>query len=255
MSGPPPVEGEPVLLLHGFMGRGADWTDVARSIGSDRKVLFPDLPGHGRATNLTASDYTMDGAADRLATLLSREGISRASVIGYSMGGRLALHFALRQPEFVARLVLISASPGLATEAERIERQVLDAERGRAIMGDLELFLESWYKMPPFESLDEQTRSRLMASRAGNVPSELQKSLYGMGTGSQPSHWEHLHSIRVPAWAIVGANDPKFVSIAERMTEAGQIESIVMPGVGHAILAEQPERLASTIRNIISPTR
>src|SRR5690606_6250597 len=139
-------EGSPaVLLLHGFLGRGADWDPVALRLARLFRPLVPDLPGHGRAVGLAEVAYTMDGAADALAATLDALGLERAAVAGYSMGGRLALHFALRHPERTAALVTVSASPGLRTEAERAARRALDAERATEIAADLPAFLDRWY--------------------------------------------------------------------------------------------------------------
>jgi 2-succinyl-6-hydroxy-2,4-cyclohexadiene-1-carboxylate synthase len=194
----------------------------------------------------------MDGAAEALLKILDNEGIRRADAVGYSMGGRLALHFALRHPDRVERLVLLSASPGLRTEEERMERRAQDEQRVDEIEDDLESFLPRWYRMPLFRSLDDATREALITERSQNNPAELRKSLEGMGTGAQPSHWEHLHQIRVPAWAIAGANDPKFVAIAQEMADVSLLDAIITPGVGHAIPAERPKVLAETLRGLLS---
>ena len=92
----------------------------------------------------------MDGAAEYLAALLDNEALPRAGVVGYSMGGRLALHLALRHPDRVGKLVLFSASPGLKTEDERTARREVDLQRAAEIEEDLGGFLRRWYRMPLF---------------------------------------------------------------------------------------------------------
>ena len=244
----------PVLLLHGFMGRGADWDPVAGPLASTHRLLAPDLPGHGRATGLPTSTYTMDGDADALVATLDEVDVERAAVMGYSMGGRLALHCALRHPSRVTGLVLLSASPGLRTETERVERRALDAERAAALASDLPAFLTAWYRMPLFETLTEKRRARLIQQRQHNDPTELGKSLAGMGTGAQPSHWEHLRRIRVPAWALAGERDAKFVGLAEQMAEVGPFDLVTMPGLGHALIAEAPDALAHLLSRLLCAT-
>ena len=135
----------PVLLLHGFLGRGADWAPASERLAETRRVMAPDLPGHGRGGDwgLGTGDWghaaealdvavprrgSMQWAADRLAARLE----APADVVGYSMGGRLALVLALRHPECVRRLVLLSASPGLKTAEERALRRASDAALARA---------------------------------------------------------------------------------------------------------------------------
>jgi 2-succinyl-6-hydroxy-2,4-cyclohexadiene-1-carboxylate synthase len=247
-----PPDGPPALLLHGFLGRGADWDPVALRLARRCRVLAPDLPGHGRALGLPDDAYTMDGAADALAATLDAGGAARAALVGYSMGGRLALHCALRHPGRVERLVLLSASPGLRTEEERAARRRLDAERAREIQRDLDGFLDHWYRMPLFATLSEAQRSRLVRERRGNAPAELARSLAGMGTGAPPGRWEHLPEIRVPAWAVAGSKDAKFVGLARAMAEEGPFEAVVVPAAGHALVEERPLALAQLLRRLLA---
>ncbi len=240
-----------VLALHGFLGRDDDWAEIAELLQPELQIIAPDLPGHGKAVNLPPSAYSMDAAADDLIRTLDERGISKASVAGYSMGGRLALHITIRHPNRVERLLTISASPGLKSEEERAARRELDLQRGTEIAEDLHGFLRRWYQAPLFNSMGEEVREALMAKRSENVGTELQKSLDGMGTGAQPSHWGHLHRIRIPAWAMAGAGDKKFVEIAKQMAERSSITSIVVPDAGHALLNERPKEVASLMRTLL----
>ncbi len=249
-----PTDAPPVLLLHGFLGQGTDFDPVALRLESAFRLLAPDLPGHGRALGLPPAAYTMDGAADALVALLDASEVEQAALVGYSMGGRLALHFALRHPARVARVVLLSASPGLKTADERAARRRLDAERAEAIRRDLPSFLESWYRMPLFEGLDAAARARLVRRRLCNDPAELARALEGLGTGAQPSHWEHLHRIRVPAWAVAGSEDAKFIEVAAQMSEAGPFEVLTIPAVGHALL-EHPAALAPLLLRLLAASQ
>lgn len=239
----------PVLLLHGFLGRGADWDAVRERLPASWDVRAPDLPGFGGAIGLDAEAYTMNGEADRLAAGLDTD----ADVVGYSMGGRLALHLALRHPDRVRRLVLVSASPGLRTEAERADRRHLDAERAAALAADRAGFLRDWYRMPLFASLPDALRDRLVADRLAHVdPAEAGRSLTGMGTGAQPSHWSGLSRIQARTWAVAGGLDAKFVRLAEAMAEAGPITPVTVPEAGHSLLAEAPDALAVLLSSFLT---
>lgn len=234
--------GHPVLFLHGFMGRSEDWEGISAGLGKGFRSIAVDLPGHGNSLGLPEEAYTMEGAANAAIRTLDELGIETASLAGYSMGGRLALYFALRFSERCERLFLESSSPGLKTEEERIVRRKADEEKAKRLeTGDFEAFLEEWYRMPLFATLDDGVVKSLIEKRRGNAPSELAKSLRGMGTGSQPSLWEELENLRAPMLAVAGELDRKFVGIARGMAERSSRISIqITPGAGHNVRVEAP---------------
>lgn len=232
-----------VVFLHGFLGSSSDWTDVVGRAKTAFYCICVDLPGHGRSVRLSG-DYSMGRIARHLAALLDDAGVERAHVVGYSMGGRVALFFAATHPERCHRLVLESASPGLPTEDERAARRELDAARAvRIETGDYLEFLEEWYRQPLFETYlrHEGLLERMIRSRSSNDPPELARSLREMGTGSQPSLWDRLDEIRVPVLAVAGALDGKYVDLAERMAvRLPRARTAVVPGAGHNLHAENP---------------
>lgn len=251
-----PENAPPLLLLHGFMGSAAEWNEVTAALSGEHRLLIPDLPGHGFSTGLPYTDaYTMDGAARKLLALLDAEGVARCAVAGYSMGGRLALYLTLRCPERVERLLLESASPGLATEEERAARRASDERLAQRLeTGDLRKFVEDWYRQPLFATLarDEPLLRRTIEARLQNDPRELARPLRAMGTGSQPSLWGELPRLRVPTLAVVGEGDAKFVALAREMERASvNVRAVVVPGAGHSVHAESPERYAETTRSFI----
>ena len=238
----------PVVLLHGFLGRGADWDAVRDGLPASWDVRAPDLPGHGAASGLAPEAHTMGAGADRALAGLDRP----ADVVGYSMGGRLALHLAVTRPRAVRRVVVVSGSPGLPTADERAARRATDAARAAEVVADLLAFVDRWYRMPLWHTLPDDLRRRLTADRAAhNDPTGLAASLVGMGTGAQPSHWGALASLAVPVWAVAGALDPKFAEVARRMADAGPVRPVVVPGAGHMMTAEAPGPLAAVVRDAL----
>ena len=240
-----------VLLLHGFMGSANDWADVMGRLEDAYHSLAVDLPGHGASTGLADAAYTMDGAAQALVDLLDERGVERCAVVGYSMGGRLALYFAMRFPARCRKLVLESASPGLATAQQRLARRKVDEARAvRLETQDFEAFLNQWYRQPLFASLapHKALTEQMIERRLANDPRELARSLRGMGTGGQPSLWERLSGWRVSTVAIAGARDPKYVEIARRMAALSpRMNAAVIPEAGHNVHAEQPRRFATLL--------
>src|SRR5215207_2174537 len=236
------VSGSPglpvVLFLHGFMGSSADWRNVIGAIGDRALCIAPDLPGHGTSLGLTPdTSYTVEGAARAVVNTLDELEVGCPVIVGYSMGGRLALYLSLRYPERCAGLFLESASPGLVSEEERTARRAADEEKAKRLeAGDLDAFLRDWYRQPLFASLaqDEGLLERTIAARRPNDPVELARSLRGMGTGSQPSLWGELESLAVPALAVAGGLDGKYAGISSRMARISpRIEPVVITGVGH----------------------
>jgi pimeloyl-ACP methyl ester carboxylesterase len=104
-------DGEPLLLLHGGTGIGADWKLVLT--GGDPagfRVIVPDLRGHGRSTNPSRS-FTFRQAAKDVLALLDQLGIQRVKAIGLSAGAKTLLHMATQQPGQIDAMVLVSATP------------------------------------------------------------------------------------------------------------------------------------------------
>ncbi len=255
-----PADAPPVLLLHGFMGSAGEWSEIASALSGEYRCLIPDLPGHGGSTGLPYPEsYTMEGAARAITALLDAEEIDRCAVAGYSMGGRLALYLALRHPQRVERLLLESASPGLATEDERAARLASDEKLARRLeTGDLREFVEDWYLQPLFATLarDETLLRRTIEARVQNDPRELARSLRAMGTGSQPSLWEELPDLRVPTLPVVGEEDAKFVALARQKRRASaNVRIIMVPGSGHSVHAEISERYVEIVRSFIGISR
>ncbi len=244
-----------VLFLHGFMGSSADWTRMMEAFEDRFYCVAPDLPGHGATPGLPSGAYTIEGTARKVLELLGGLGVDRPAVVGYSMGGRLALYLSLRHPARFAGLFLESASPGLESPERRESRREVDERRARCLeTEDFGQFLEGWYRQPLFASLarDEALLRRTIEARRKNDPAELAKSLRGMGTGNQPSLWGELSELQVPALALAGTLDEKYVALSRRMARlAPSMESAVVPEAGHNVRAEVPEAYLSLLQDFL----
>jgi 2-succinyl-6-hydroxy-2,4-cyclohexadiene-1-carboxylate synthase len=233
-----------VLFLHGFMGSSADWREVAGTIGDRAFCIALDLPGHGASLGLAPEAYTMEGTAQAVVRTLDELEVRRPMIVGYSMGGRLALYLALRYPDRCTGLFLESASPGLESARERLARRDADEKKAKRLeSGDFERFLRDWYRQPLFAPMvrDVDLLRRTIEARRRNDPTELARSLRGTGTGSQPSLWEALEGLAVPALAVTGELDGKYAGISSRMASiTPKVEPVVIPGVGHNAHDEAP---------------
>jgi 2-succinyl-6-hydroxy-2,4-cyclohexadiene-1-carboxylate synthase len=168
-----------------------------------------------------------------------------ATYVGYSQGGRLCLQLALDRPEVVHRLVLVSASPGIADPDERAARRAADERLAQEIVRDgVDAFLERWLAQPLFASLPRE-RSGIDERRADNTVGWLTYQLRVLGQGVQPSNWDRLGELRMPVLLIVGELDTKYVDIARRMADRiADVRVEVIPSAGHACHLEQPELVA-----------
>lgn len=238
--------GRPLLLLHGFTGSSQNWQELIPTLSSRFQIIAVDLLGHGRTDSPPdPARYQMAEAASDLITILDELGVTQAHLLGYSMGGRLGLYTAVHHPNRINRLILESASPGLAAAVERRERRQRDnALADKIERAGIESFVNFWEQLPLWSSqkqLDTAVRQKLHEQRLQNHPTGLANSLRGMGTGIQPSLWQQLGNLKMPVHLIAGELDDKFVAINRRM--AAQIPAArldIVPGAGHTVHLERP---------------
>jgi len=231
-----------LVLLHGFTQTRQSWRRTTAALGGRRRVLAPDLPGHGQAAARPAS-------FPACAAYVRALGGERFALAGYSMGERIALHAAVALGDRVDRLVLVGASPGIADPAERAARRAADdalADRVEAI--GVEAFAREWAALPLWEGQPERVAAAAHADRLRNTPEGLAAALRGLGTGVMEPLWDALPSLRVPVTLVVGERDEKFRAIAERMAAAlPRAELVTIAGAGHAAQLEQPEAVAGLL--------
>ena len=231
-----------LVLLHGFTQTRQSWRRTVAAVRGSRRVLAPDLPGHGHAAARPASFPACTGYVRAL-------GGERFTLAGYSMGGRIALHAALALGDRVDRLVLVGASPGIADAAERAARRAADdalAARIEAI--GVEAFAREWAALPMWAGQPERVAAAAHADRLRNTPAGLASALRGLGTGVMEPLWDALPSLTVPVTLAVGERDEKFRAIAERMAAMlPRGEVVVVPGAGHAAQLEQPDAVAALL--------
>ena len=250
--------GPPLVLLHGFTGTSASWAPLSHDLARLRRVVAIDIIGHGASSAPEhASRYAFEQALRDLAEVTAQLGIARASWLGYSMGGRLALGMAVDHPARVSSLILESATAGIQHEKERLQRAEADQELATRIEEvGIETFVDEWERLPiwetqrtlPVEILQVQREIRLRNRAVG-----LANSLRGMGQGAQPSYWDRLDEIDVPVLLMVGALDRKFVGIAWQMgVRIAGAELSVIPGVGHAVHLERPVEFLAHVREFLT---
>ncbi|KEQ18671.1 hypothetical protein GZ78_00650 [Endozoicomonas numazuensis] len=264
-------EGVPLVLLHGFLGDSSDWEALARNLENDLYLVAVDLPGHGKSRDIKVSqDNAFEAFSDLLRQTLSQLGLSQYSLLGYSLGGRLAMSHLVQETEAVDRLLVESSHPGLEDEAERKARWKNDqgwAEQFRN--NPLSEVLQRWYHQPIFADLNSRERERLMQHRCNSHQVEISSTEQEAATESgeslayaleafslsrQPEFWGMLNRTSGASHYFCGERDLKFQAIAHRLLEMGCFHGIhEIKEAGHNIHREQPEVMAKMIRQLLLP--
>ena len=237
-----------LLALHGFTGSPRSWQFLPAAPNQLRFV--PALVGH--LDSDAGSDVVdFESEVDRLARLVSEAGSVHA--VGYSLGARLALGLAARHPTRVSRLTLISAHPGLESDAERDQRRVADERWCELLLSRGALaFVDAWQAQPLWASqarLDRATLDQKRRERLSHDPAGLVRSLRVTGLSQMPNYRDALARLRVPVTLIAGGLDEKFRALAQQMARtAPHAELTIVDGAGHDLLLERPELITDLIR-------
>lgn len=246
---------ERVVFLHGFTGSTHTWDEVIPHLSNTFDILTIDLIGHGLTSKpMNSSRYSVEEQIADLHALFQLLQWSNFTLVGYSMGGRLALSYASQYP--VKRLILESSSPGLTDKEERLKRKQSDDQLADRILNEgLLAFVDFWEGIPLFHtqqdlSLEKQQlirQERLAGSEIG-----LANSLREFGTGVQPSNWDKLEEIVTPTILITGELDEKFSKLAKKMKKyLKNVTHKEIRDAGHTIHVENPELFATIVEDII----
>ena len=238
-------KGPRIVLVHGFTQSSASWKGIAEALSDDFLVLSPDVPGHG-ASPIAVGDISR--AADSLG-----QSCAKGTYVGYSAGGRMCLHLALRRPILVDRLVLVSTTAGIEDVEDRAARRHDDDALAYRIAsgGDAGVpsFVEEWLATPLFKHLSADQADR--PSRLVNTAAGLASSLRNHGTGTQLPMWEQVRALEMPVLVVAGERDAKFVALGERLAAAigENAMFLLVPGAGHAVPFEQPDAFATLVKS------
>lgn len=247
----PDPAAERVVLLHGFTGSPSDFDELGELIPEFEAL---SLLGHaGGRVPQDVEDYRFDAYFDDIERQLDELNIHRAHLVGYSMGGRLAIGFALSRPDRVASLATIGANAGITDEWDRSERRAKDEDLARGIIEDgLSEFVERWMQHPILaptiarrgaDWIRRSHNARLQGTARGYA-----NALRGAGQGSQPVYWQALEALEAPALFIAGRQDPKYAAIARSLAKVvpdGRAE--VIESAGHATHFDDPQSVAAAL--------
>ncbi|HMQ28589.1 MAG TPA: alpha/beta fold hydrolase [Acidimicrobiales bacterium] len=231
--------GPRLVLVHGFTQTARCWGPVGTALAEGHEVVRVDAPGHGRSA---------DVRADLRATAGLLAGLGPATYLGYSMGGRQCLEAALRHPDAVEALVLVSATAGIEDEDERASRRASDDALAARIEAEgVDAFVDHWVSLPLFAGLPPV--GRFDAERRTNTAAGLAASLRLAGTGTQEPSWDRLPTLAMPVLVVAGDDDAKFTPLAHRLVEGigANATLAVVPGAGHTTHLEAPDAFLAVV--------
>ena len=230
-----------LVLLNGFTQSPAVWDRVRVHLlgGADAggvEVVTPEVP---------------DGLGFAATAQAVVESAGEAVYCGYSMGGRLCLRGALDRPDLVRGLVLVSATPGIADDAERAARARHDDElASEARTAGVKAFLRRWLAQPLFSTLEAGDDEVARRAQSTNID-RLVHQLRVLGQGRQAPLWDRLHDLDMPVTVVTGRNDLKYDAIGDAMAEMIPRCTRARLHGGHAIPLEQPGALAAALLDAV----
>ena len=255
-----------MVLLHGIAGTSATWDDVIPTLASRHTVIAPDLLGHGESAK-PHGDYSLGAYANVVRDLLEALGMGRATIVGHSLGGGIAMQFAYQFIERCERLVLVS-SGGLGREVHPLLRAAalpgaeavlpwLSAAGSRGVGALVRGMSRLGIRAGP--DLDETWRSFVSLEEPAARRAFIQTVRGVMDLGGQRvSANERLYLAEgLPTLIVWGEKDPlipvRHAREAHERMAGSRLE--IFPDAGHFPYRDDPERFASVLLDFIGTTR
>ena len=215
------------------MQRGSAWKRIAAAVAERYPSRCLDPAG-------TTRDERVGEILDALAP--------GAVAVGYSMGGRLALDAALRDPGRLGALVVVGVSAGIEDPAERVVRAEEDEALAALIeRSPIEEVVERWERNPVFGTQSEALVAAQRPGRLSHEPAALAALLRSAGQGAMEPLWDRLGELRCPVLAVAGEHDERYSAAARRIAAATGGNALVLAGAGHAPHLEQPDAFAAAL--------
>jgi len=229
--------GDPLVLLHGFTGSKLDFHDQAPWFTDAHRVLTPDQRGHGESSNPGRADaYSLDILVEDFAGFLGAIGVDRCHLLGHSMGGMVAMRFALRYPERLASLILMdTAAEPLTIFPPTLREHLAKEVRANGCASRVTMMRElpmgdATARGRDFLGNDEHWRR--IELKLSQMDPEAWVAL-GDEIANQPSVLSELHAIEIPTTILVGEFDVPFVEPSARMAQCipgARLETIPLAG-------------------------
>lgn len=242
-----------LVLLHGFLGSKEDWQASLPVLSQYFHCICIDLPGHGENEQLLPTPG-FEALANTITEKVINLGYPQFHLLGYSLGGRVALHIAKYHPQALLSLMLESAHLGLCSTRDKQARLKHDQKWADKLNNmPISLFLSEWYKQPVFADLETNTREELISIRSRNNPQALLHCFQSTSLGLQDNGQKVLKQLHCPTYLLVGEQDNKFSKLAEKWQQKIDLSVIAIPNCGHNTHKAQPQMFAARIIQLLYP--
>ncbi|WP_428618122.1 2-succinyl-6-hydroxy-2,4-cyclohexadiene-1-carboxylate synthase [Shewanella sp.] len=239
-----------LVLLHGFLGSKTDWQLLMPRLSRHFHCIALDLPGHGDSPALAETSQTtgFDLVVEQILATLDKLEVKRFHLLGYSLGGRIALHLAASAPARLLSINLESCHPGLDSEQARTERLKQDSQwQTRLLSLPLVEFLDLWYRQGVFATLNDSERQALIQARATNNPKALASIYLPTSLGNQADLSRIPKQIAIDWHYYAGKQDNKFLTLAQSWQSHQPISLTLFDQAGHNVHLAQPEAFCDSL--------
>lgn len=242
-----------LVLLHGFLGSKEDWQACLPTLSQYFHCICIDLPGHGENEQILPTPG-FEALADTITHQVINLGYPQFHLLGYSLGGRVALHIAKFHPAALLSLMLESAHLGLCSTRDKQTRLKHDQKWADKLASKpLRTFLSEWYQQPVFAELNNDAREQLINIRSKNNPQALLHCFQSTSLGLQDNGEKVLKQLHCPRYLLVGENDNKFSNLAEKWQQKIDLSVITIPNSGHNTHKAQPKMFAASVIQLLYP--
>lgn len=247
---------ETIVFLHGFTGSSKDFLAIPDYLSSKYRCLIPDLPGHGKTQIKDERIFLASSQVELLEQWFASLEQTKFHLFGYSMGGRLALQFAVKNSQQLQSLVLVSTTPGINEESARLSRAKADEQLAEQILKKDPIdFLNAWLAQPIFKGITDKGQALTNMEVLRRLPiqtSGLAWSLKYFSSGVMPSVWQQLVNIKTPTLVLAGFRDEKYLTIASKLAALIPKATLKILPTGHAPLIESPNQLWKDVTEFLN---
>lgn len=247
-----------VFLLHGFTGTSSDWMPVVSFLDKRFNYFLIDLIGHGRSDSpKDIIYYYTDSILNQLKEIILSLAGNMIILVGYSMGGRIAINYALKYNSNLKGLILESSSGGINDKVLREERIIRDEKLAAFIEANtMEKFIDYWMNIDLFNTQRRFSADKLLKIRELKIENNktgLANILRGFGTGRMETVYNMINLIKAKTLLISGELDSKFTDINNEMVKLfPKAAHINIKNAGHNVHLEEPHRFIEVVNNYLA---